>query len=812
MEPTPQPTPIPQHIAEEVLKIEKSYFQQRMDLLGITDKINAFEVYNPDAEFPQRDTDYIDIFSEDENGNIKILVYDLEAELINFTKYGEGKTGHINAKIRPYHVTRLKEPIIRADGKMQKYAFPKGVKETHPFFPPWLCDKYKDEKATIETLIITEGYFKAFKGQMHDFDIVGLSSITHYKENKAGTLHSDILKLINKKKPKNIIILYDGDCKDISTKAFTEGKDLYTRPAGFFNSAKAIRELLKDIITKLEIDLYFAHVNSGSIPGEPKGLDDLLCAVNKEVIPEILEDLKAFSKPGHYFHKINITNSVGPVQAYLSINNATAFYTTHNQILQDKEFAYLGTKYRWNHDKAELEIIIPGAAKNYFRVGDQYYEKIQIPNKYNQMEKTYHRRQKTTITDDHGKNFVKHVSKYKAFCNVPDHLNYQEVMHNCYNVYSPFEHTPEEGECPVSIDFVKHIFGEQWLLGLDYIQLLYQKPTHILPILCLVSSENNTGKSTFGKWMKAIFDQNMAVIGNAELANDFNASWATRLIVCCEESFIDKKTVIERIKSLSTADKIMVNAKGKDHVEIDFFGKFMLFTNNEENFIYASEEDIRYWVRKIAKPVTDNPNLLIDLIEEIPYFLYFLNKRQMEVPESQSRMWFKPEQIKTEALKKLQLANQSTVEREIRKKIREMFLDFGLETILMTNKVICKDFFKNKYEESYVEKVLKHSIKVDTYTNDKGEKVTKRYKYPRWEEINREGRFVKEIVLVDDTGRPFVFKREDFVSTDDETAVDPELLADIKHIKDILTPKHKAPEPSPEQTEIFNNDDQDLPF
>jgi hypothetical protein len=55
-------------------------------------------------------------------------------------------------------------------------------------------------------------------------------------------------------------------------------------------------------------------------------------------------------------------------------------------------------------------------------------------------------------------------------------------------------------------------------------------------------------------------------------SNDFNAGWATRLIVACEESFIDKKPVIERIKALSTGDKIVVNQKQKDHVEVDFFG------------------------------------------------------------------------------------------------------------------------------------------------------------------------------------------------------------------------------------------------
>jgi hypothetical protein len=68
--------------------------------------------------------------------------------------------------------------------------------------------------------------------------------------------------------------------------------------------------------------------------------------------------------------------------------------------------------------------------------------------------------------------------------------------------------------------FFKHIFGtskitvrqqngedikaEYYQLGYDYVQLLYHKPTMRLPILCLVSKENETGKSTFGDLMKAI--------------------------------------------------------------------------------------------------------------------------------------------------------------------------------------------------------------------------------------------------------------------------------------------------------------------
>ena len=155
--------------------------------------------------------------------------------------------------------------------------------------------------------------------------------------------------------------------------------------------------------------------------------------------------------------------------------------------------------------------------------------------------------------------------------------------------------------------------------------------------LYLLTAENNTGKSTFIKWLKAIFTNNCTIIGNAELSNDFNAGWATRLIVACEESFIDKKPVIEKIKALSTGDKIVINQKGRDHVEVDFFGKFILASNNEDSFIIASKRDIRYWVRKIPVPATDKIDILNSMIEEVPHFLYFLNKREMH-SRQKSRM------------------------------------------------------------------------------------------------------------------------------------------------------------------------------
>lgn len=63
---------------------------------------------------------------------------------------------------------------------------------------------------------------------------------------------------------------------------------------------------------------------------------------------------------------------------------------------------------------------------------------------------------------------------------------------------------------------IEHIFGEQYELGMDYLQLLYLQPVQKLPILLLVSEERNTGKSTFLNFLKALFQNNVTFNTNED--------------------------------------------------------------------------------------------------------------------------------------------------------------------------------------------------------------------------------------------------------------------------------------------------------
>ncbi|HMR85227.1 MAG TPA: DUF5906 domain-containing protein, partial [Niabella sp.] len=246
----------------------------------------------------------------------------------------------------------------------------------------------------------------------------------------------------------------------------------------------------------------------------------------------------------------------------------------------------------------------------------------------------------------------------------PAHLSYQRKIENFYNRYSPFLHQPAAGYPKHTLVFLNHVFGEQLELGLDYFKILLLYPTQILPIVCLVSKERNTGKTTFLNFCKAIFGDNMTINSNEDFRSNFNAEWASKLLIGVDETFLDKKEDSERIKNLSTSRYYKVEAKGQDRQEIEFFGKFILCSNNEDNFIQIDASEIRYWIRRLPKLTVDNRNLLSDLKTEIPFFIHYLIERPFTTQPA-TRMWFRPEQITTPALKHIKRFNRNRLENEM---------------------------------------------------------------------------------------------------------------------------------------------------
>ena len=314
----------------------------------------------------------------------------------------------------------------------------------------------------------------------------------------------------------------------------------------------------------------------------------------------------------------------------------------------------------------------------YLRVGTTYYKTIEKPLISGDKISILVRWNRETIISDHGKTYVSKVPKYDGFCCIPEHLEYRQIVQGFYNIYNEIPFLPSSGKenlissIPFSMNFVEHIFGEQLEMGLDYLKILLQFPTQILPILCLVSKERVTGKTTFIKWLKEIFGLNMTYIKGDSFGSQFNSDWAAMLVVAIDEVFFDKKEITERLKYLSTTNKDKLEAKGKDREEVDFFAKFILCSNNEENFIQIDENEIRFWILKINPIKTENTEFLKNLISEIPDFLQFLIERKFST-EKKTRMWFSADEIRTKALQKLVFKNNNKLESKTLELLYEFF-------------------------------------------------------------------------------------------------------------------------------------------
>ena len=240
----------------------------------------------------------------------------------------------------------------------------------------------------------------------------------------------------------------------------------------------------------------------------------------------------------------------------------------------------------------------------YIRVGTNYYKLVSVPTISGNLREVIVPWTLEAIRQDHGRNYIGGIKKYDGFTCLPSHIHFEQECHGFYNTYSPLPHKPQEGDFPYTRQLLEHIFGQQSDLGMDYMQLLYLRPVQMLPILCLVSKERSTGKSTFLKWLKVVFDNNMTYLTNDSFSSQFNADWANKLLICIDEVLFNKEELTERIKYLSTTNINKLEAKGKDKREVEFFGKFILCSNNEDNFIKIDNNETRFWVLKVPSGYT----------------------------------------------------------------------------------------------------------------------------------------------------------------------------------------------------------------
>lgn len=399
-----------------------------------------------------------------------------------------------------------------------------------------------------------------------------------------------------------------------------------------------------------------------------------------------------------------------------------------------------------------MDIEIP-----YIRVGCDWFKVIYKKNRYGGKNRTIKSWKKDELKEDHTKSILKLVPKYDDFCIVPDNLNYQPVHDNLYNLYCEFPHKPYEGQVsisdiPTSISVMKHIFGanadmkDQFDLGMKYMKLMYESPRQPLHVPVLVSEKRETGKTTFLDWLQMIFGNNLANVNPGNITGRFNSIYASKNIIVIDETMIEKSMGIEKIKSIVTAKTMIVDGKHVQEYEIEFFGKIVMSTNKERDFMRIDSEENRFWVRKIPVIVSRrNVRILDDLFKEIPKFLKYL-LQMPPVDVTHSRFGLPHKDVYTSALSDVQDESKSGLHKDLEILISDFFSNTDHKEFKATAINIKHRWFSHdsKIPFNYVFKVLKNEMKIQV--TDK----TERYN-PFCEHEKQT------------TGRPFTFKREDFL-------------------------------------------------
>ena len=386
----------------------------------------------------------------------------------------------------------------------------------------------------------------------------------------------------------------------------------------------------------------------------------------------------------------------------------------------------------------------------YIRVGVNYFKQIQVQDRFGIVRNNLKTWNRQTIIDDLGKAFLKEIPQYDDFVLEPDNQIHRRKIRGCYNLYNKFPHKPEQGEWKWTKLLLEHVFGEQYEQGMIYLQCLYLYPRKALPVLVLVSKERSTGKSTFIDWLNMLFGANCVVISPDDLKLQFNEGYAHANIIAVEETMIDKRGTVEKIKALSTQKFINVNKKHISSFKIPFFGHIIMTSNDVHKFIKVDEEEIRFFVRELGKPTHENHNILEDMVAEIPAFLDHLCS--LQAPDfSRSRMVLTPEEIENKTLLEVKKHSKKGLYKDMKEVITEYFYDHSeLKTLHLTPKNI-------KNEQFLGDKTVQISYIIDVLEQDFG--LFRPLFKIRYDTI--EGRST--------VGKPFIFKREDFIKDEEVT-------------------------------------------
>jgi len=685
-----------------------SFFTKTMQDLGLTEELNDTGISVTSAIYGHPITANRQLVHADEHDNIIFNYYYLDG-----TEYDYDNGNKTNSR-KLLHSIRYKHPKSFTElGKTE-------IKKYHrfrlePFFLPNILQAIQKE-SKIDTLYFVEGEKKAIAGWLHGFYMVGLGGIHGFydKENK-GQINQDIQKCIEKLNPEEIVFLTDADTLTVN---YAPDKDLFQRVNSFKTAIVNFRESLGYALTDKNNRLSritFMHLKT-SFCKDAKGLDDLFLhyAKDKELI---CHDLAKTSAAKRYFTALDLTSlTEKAINKHFGLSNPKDFYDSYKDCGFEKEpFVFKHIKYQYNPEKQELDRVKHLDSEIFLFIGDKCAKMVHKPLFGGTTEVDIAKFGVGEVKRRYGKHFLSTLLcvdgltiepatnyAYKRIIKVEKDNHHFDYL----NLYEPINHEIKEGEFPNTVKYLKHLFGgnatlqkdilgDPFTIAIDWLTILYQKPKQFLPVILLLSKEQETGKTTMIDWLHAIYETNLISMKMEQFIGNFNSHWAFKLIRCIDEGSLDleRGTAKNTFKNLTTAKNIQVELKGIDVTSIPNYGKMIICSNDENNVMKMESEDSRFFPVKVTKlPEKDN-HFLEKLRAEIPAWLHFIANRQIAHP-AESRLWFRTEYLKTEQFRKIVEKTKSNHELEIDYFVKDAFLTFKFPEIRYTIKFLLETINK----------------------------------------------------------------------------------------------------------------------
>ncbi|HUV85338.1 MAG TPA: primase-helicase family protein, partial [Methanosarcinales archaeon] len=231
----------------------------------------------------------------------------------------------------------------------------------------------------------------------------------------------------------------------------------------------------------------------------------------------------------------------------------------------------------------------------------------------------------------------------------PDNFNYRFIIGNKLNRNYPLPYTAKPGGWKTIERTLRHVFGEYYEQMLEYHAVMLKYPEWKLPVILLLSSHNETGKSSVMELTAKMMGQNAKKIRSGDITNKFTGAW-----VNAQFGYVDEQsTGLEKwkqnpiIKDLCTAETAISEDKGRPTEQIKCNLKLWMASNDVFTAFPVELEDKRIWpilVEKIDRNNMINRAAYKALLEqEIPAYMYYLlNEIEINL-SSPHRTYFDPD-------------------------------------------------------------------------------------------------------------------------------------------------------------------------